>query len=97
MIFLVACSNSTQGIYFNFRHFHYRCCFSVGGWIDGMDMWTCGQRDAYVAFTYSNNGNRTMLLNIYTAVPDFTEEHFRMSPVHGSLVSQSCDVGGAEQ
>jgi len=62
-----------------------------------MDMWTCGQRDAYVAFTYSNNGNRTMLLNIYTAVPDFTEEHFRMSPVHGSLVSQSCDVGGAEQ
>jgi hypothetical protein len=25
------------------------------------------------------------------------EERFRMSPVHGSLVSQSCDVGGAEQ
>jgi len=60
-------------------------------------MWTDGQRDAYVAFMCSNNGSRTILLNIYTVVPDFTEEHFRMSPVHGSLVSQSCDVGGNEQ
>jgi len=80
MILLVACSNSTQGIYLNFHHFYYPCCFSVGGWIDGMDMWTEGQRDAYLAFTCSNNGSRTMLCNIYTAVPDFTVDHFRMSP-----------------
>jgi len=70
---------------------------SLGGWIDGTDMWTDGQRGAYVAFTCNNGGSRAILWNIYTVVPDFTDEHFRMSPVHGSLVSQSCDVGGVEQ
>jgi hypothetical protein len=27
-------------------------CFSVDGWIDGLDTWADGQRDAYVAYIY---------------------------------------------
>jgi hypothetical protein len=34
---------------------------SLGGWIDGTDMWTDGQRGAYVAFTCSNGGSRAIL------------------------------------